>query len=668
MSTQRDERRLAVYLRLKLLRLERTQKQTVAAVNDWVVAFAATMVACWATDSTAAGLDALLIVAVITATLVVPINSFFSLYRSVVRFLGIDLIAAGTRAMLVVAAVFFVLAATTGAVSQPVRTTVVFAAMLLIGICGTRFFARIFLNRRMGRDRERVVIYGSGAAGVRLASALSAGDHYLPVAFADDNPQLWGKVVGGLEVFPASEIGPLVERRTISQVLLALPSISRRRKRKILESLGQLPVHVQTVPEMADIVAGRARVDDIRDVEVEDLLGRDAIAPNPELLNACIEGKAVMVTGAGGSIGSELCRQILSLGPRRLVMYELSEASLYQINRQLERLNSEADGRVELVPLLGNVHHRDRVQLAMQQFGVQTVYHAAAYKHVPIVEENLVEGVHNNVFGTLHTAQAAIGCGVETFVLVSTDKAVSPTNVMGATKRFAELVLQALHRRESSTRFCMVRFGNVLASSGSVVPLFRDQIRAGGPVTVTHPEIIRYFMTIPEAAQLVIQAGSMAEGGDVFVLDMGKPVKILDLARRMVHLMGLSVQDDTNPDGDIEIQFTGLRPAEKLYEELLIGTDVTGTEHPRILRANEECLAPEELNPLIDELWDASLALDPEEARRILLRAVSGYKPTGPIVDLVWKDRTSNVASDAASKVADLAAYRDLSHPERNQP
>ena len=318
--------------------------------------------------------------------------------------------------------------------------------------------------------------------------------------------------------------------------------------------------------------------------------------------------------------------------------------------------------------MLGNAHHKDRIHQAMAEFGVQTVYHAAAYKHVPIVEQNVIEGVHNNIFGTLHTAQAAIATNVETFVLVSTDKAVSPTNVMGATKRFAELVLQALHQRETSTRFCMVRFGNVLASSGSVVPLFREQIRAGGPVTVTHPEIIRYFMTIPEAAQLVIQAGSMASGGDVFVLDMGKPVKILDLARRMVHLMGLSVQDDANPDGDIEIRFTGLRPAEKLYEELLIGTDVSGTEHPRILRANEEFLEPDLLNPLIDQVWAAARSLDADEARRILLRVIGGYKPTGPLVDLVSQRREAGGGRDAITKVADLAAYRDGSHPERHGP
>ena len=664
-STPRDEHRKLIYFRLRLLRLSRRQKQLLVALSDALVAAGSAFAALWATTQGAAPPFMLEAFAAAIALVILPINSLIGLYRTVVRFIGIDLIAAASRAVLCATTVFGLLLLPVLPTPILVKASIVFAAFLLIGLAGTRFAARVFLSRRQATRRDRVVIYGSGAAGVQLASALAAGDHYMPVAFVDDNPQLWGKVVGGLEVFPASEIAPLVEKRTIGQVLLALPSVSRRRKRRILESLGELPVHVQTMPEMADIVAGKARVDDIRNVEVEDLLGRDQVPPNPDLLSGCITGKVVMVTGAGGSIGSELCRQIVKLEPQRLVLLEMSESSLYEIDRQLRKILGDAGQVVEIVSLLGNVHHKERVKEAMDSFGVQTVYHAAAYKHVPIVEENLVEGVHNNIFGTLHTAQAAIAAGVETFVLVSTDKAVSPTNVMGATKRFAELVLQALHQRETTTRFCMVRFGNVLASSGSVVPLFREQIRAGGPVTVTHPEIIRYFMTIPEAAQLVIQAGSMATGGDVFVLDMGKPVKILDLARRMVHLMGLSVQDESNPDGDIEIRFTGLRPAEKLYEELLIGTDVSGTEHPRILRANEECLTPDELNPLIDQIWTAARAQDVDSARRLLLRSVSGYKPTGPIVDLVWSTTNGYAVSNQDRKIADLAAYRDGSQPDR---
>ena len=350
-------------------------------------------------------------------------------------------------------------------------------------------------------------------------------------------------------------------------------------------------MHVQSLPNLSDLISGKAQINELCDVDVGDLLGRDPVPPQPKLFGLCIRGKCVLVTGAGGSIGSELCRQIVRLSPSRLVLFEMSELALYNIERELEEIAAHERLDVEIVPLLGNAHHRHRVREVLTAFGVQTIYHAAAYKHVPIVEYNVVEGIHNNVISTWYTAEAALETGVETFVLISTDKAVNPANVMGATKRLAELVLQALQERTTHTRFCMVRFGNVLASSGSVVPLFQEQIRRGGPVTVTHPDVIRYFMTIPEAAQLVIQAGSMAKGGDVFVLDMGRPVRIDDLARRMVNLMGLTVRDANDPDGDIEIEYTGLRTAEKLFEELLIGTNVTGTDHPMILRAMEHRLA-----------------------------------------------------------------------------
>jgi len=344
---------------------------------------------------------------------------------------------------------------------------------------------------------------------------------------------------------------------------------------------------VQSLPNLSDLISGKAQISELRDVDVGDLLGRDPVPPKPRLFGSCIRGKCVLVTGAGGSIGAELCRQIIRLSPSRLVLFEMSELALYNIQRELEEVAAHEELTVEVVPLLGNAHHRHRVREVLAAFNVQTVYHAAAYKHVPIVEHNVVEGIHNNVISTWYTAEAALETGVETFVLISTDKAVNPANVMGATKRLAELVLQALQERTTHTRFCMVRFGNVLASSGSVVPLFQEQIRRGGPVTVTHRDVIRYFMTIPEAAQLVIQAGSMAKGGDVFVLDMGRPVRIDDLARRLVNLMGLTVRDANNPEGDIEIEYTGLRTAEKLFEELLIGTNVTGTDHPMIMRAME---------------------------------------------------------------------------------
>jgi FlaA1/EpsC-like NDP-sugar epimerase len=429
--------------------------------------------------------------------------------------------------------------------------------------------------------------------------------------------------------------------------------VGRHRRQQILTSLEALPVHVQTVPDIGDLVTGKARLDELREVSVADILGRDQVPPNPVLLDSCIRGKSVMVTGAGGSIGSELCRQIIEFGPARLVLFELSELALYKVEQELRARLRERGLQVELVGLLGSVHHRNRIRHVMTSFSVQTVYHAAAYKHVPIVEFNMTEGVHNNVVGTWYAAEAAEEAGVETFVLISTDKAVWPVNVMGATKRFAELVLQGMAERGSQTRFCMVRFGNVLESSGSVVPLFRKQIQRGGPVTVTHPDVIRYFMTIPEAAQLVIQAGAMAKGGDVFVLDMGEPVRIADLATRMIQLTGLTVRDSANPDGDIAIVYTGLRPGEKLYEELLIGDNVGATEHPMILRAYEERLPWTAVQRYLEKLLAAANGADCEEIRQVLLTGINGYKPASDqIEDLVWQ--TSGARTRSEPEPADL--------------
>jgi FlaA1/EpsC-like NDP-sugar epimerase len=456
------------------------------------------------------------------------------------------------------------------------------------------------------------------------------------------------------------DLAALIDQHGIERILLAMPSASRRRRREILASLEPLGVHVQSLPDLSDIIAGKASIDELRDVDVGDLLGRDPVPPNPKLFESTIRNKCVMVTGAGGSIGSELCRQIMRLGPRRLVLFEMSELALYNIQRELDEIASKEGITVELLPLLGNAHHRHRVREVIGTCGVQTIYHAAAYKHVPIVEHNVVEGIHNNVISTWYTAEAALESGVETFVLISTDKAVNPANVMGATKRLAELVLQALQERSTSTRFCMVRFGNVLASSGSVVPLFREQIRRGGPVTVTHPDVIRYFMTIPEAAQLVIQAGSMAKGGDVFVLDMGRPVRIDDLARRMINLMGLTVRDAASPDGDIEIEYTGLRTAEKLFEELLIGTNVTGTDHPMILRAMEHSLPWPRMQQLLNELLVALASFDCRRSLALLSEAVAEYHATYAINDYIWTRKSLPAAADAV-KVADFAAKRRLS-------
>lgn len=596
---------------------------------------------------------AVLAIAAATAFVAIPVHWAFGLYASIVRYMGLTLIAVGLRSTFVVSAIVMAIAAFAGIMSAPIRVGIVFWAFSLILVIGGRLAARMFLSRR-NANREAVIIYGAGSGGAQLVSALISGDDYLPVALVDDNMDLHGKRIHGLRVYSPARLEELVVEKGASGVLLAMPSVSRRRRRQVLQRLSEFPVHVQTVPEIRDMVSGKARLDDVRDVDVEDLLGRNPVPPNPTLLDACIKEKVVMVTGAGGSIGSELCYQILKLAPTRLVLFELSEAALYTIERKIRMLAGKKNSVCDIVALLGSVHHEHRVREVIRTFEVQTIYHAAAYKHVPIVEHNVFEGIHNNVFGTLYTARAAIDAGAESFVLISTDKAVNPVNVMGATKRFAELILQALQTQTDSTKLSMVRFGNVLESSGSVVPLFKEQIRNGGPVTVTHRDIIRYFMTIPEAAQLVIQAGSMATGGDVFVLDMGKPVKILDLAERMIKLMGLTVRNSKQLDGDIEIEFIGLRPAEKLYEELLIGSNVTGTEHPRIMRADEDCLTLEALSELLDKLIQASQDLDYDKARKILLTAVKEYDPQHDIEDLIWARKIALGESVGKDRIIDF--------------
>ncbi len=564
----------------------------------------------------------------------VPIFIRIGLYRTIVRFMGSKVFSTVLRGVLFAVVAFGVIAK----LLLPAITfnvLVIFTFVCFLYVCGSRFAIQSLLQRQHSQG-ERVIVYGAGDAGAHLAASLSNGQDYTPVAFVDDNRALYGSVIHGVEVFSPEKIPDLIERFGATRVLLAIPSSSRRRRREILEHLENLLVRVQSMPDLADIITGKTQFDDISDVDVADLLGRDAVPPDDSLLDSCIRGKVVMVTGAGGSIGSELCRQMVRQSPTMLLLLENSEHALYTIDKELRGMVQDGLTSCRIIPLLGSAEDNARVQGVMTSFRVQTVYHAAAYKHVPIVEQNIVEGVRNNVFGTLNCAEAAIKANVETFVLVSTDKAVCPTNVMGATKRLSEMVLQAFDEREGNTRFCMVRFGNVLASSGSVVPLFREQIQSGGPVTVTHPEIIRYFMTIPEAAQLVIQAGSMGQGGDVFLLDMGKPVRIEDLARRMIHLMGMTVMDDENPDGDIEITYTGLRPAEKLYEELLIGNQIMGTEHPKIMRAEEKMLPWAEMRELLNKLQDALAKSDSESVLNILRTAVDEYTASATIVDLVW--------------------------------
>jgi len=595
---------------------------------------------------------------VYAATVLASVPAFIrmGLYRAVIRFLGMQAaftIALGVAFSTAVIAALdeFVFGATI-----PPEVFAIYFTLALLYVGASRFGAREILRMR-SLTAERVVVYGAGVVGSQLSLSLSTSTQFRPVALLDDNPRLQGARVNGLQVLPPEKLRDLRRRHGVELVLLALPSASRRRRSEIIESLTSQGFKVQTVPDIREIVSGQARLEEIRDIDVHDLLGRDPVPPNHALLGACIRGKSILVTGAGGSIGSELCRQIIELSPRRLVLFEVSELALYEIERELRSLNVRLGNRIELVALLGNAHHKQRVREIMSTFGIQTVYHAAAYKHVPIVEHNMIEGIHNNIFATFNTAEAALECRVETFVLISTDKAVNPTNVMGCTKRVAEMVLQGLQQRGSNTRFCMVRFGNVLESSGSVVPLFREQIREGGPVTVTHPDVIRYFMTIPEAAQLVIQAGSMGSGGDVFVLDMGSPVRIADLAKRMIQLAGSTVRDDKNPDGDIEIRFTGLRPAEKLFEELLIGKNVTGTEHPRILRAMEHSLPWDQVRHVLDDLAQCSLRFDCERAREILLHAVAEYQPTDKVQDHVWLHGGSRVSG---AVLADDEKVREL--------
>src|SRR6187431_2555986 len=563
------------------------------------------------------------------ATILFTVPAFIrlGLYRAVVRFLGVHAalaiglgVAVSTASLLLINQFFLQ--------SQvPIAVFAIYFALAVLYVGASRFGARELL--RMGNVGARpVAIYGAGAAGAQLCTSLTTSTHFRPFAFVDDNQKFQGARVCGLQVFAQEKLLELRRTHGVQLVFLALPSASRRRRSEIIEGLTAQGFQVQTVPDISEIVSGQSRLKEIRDIDVHDLLGRDPVPPNPALLCACIRGKSILVTGAGGSIGSELCRQIMELSPRRLILLEASELALYEIERELRSVNARLGRTIELVALLGNAHHKHRVREIITTFSIQTIYHAAAYKHVPIVEHNMIEGIHNNIFATFNTAEAAMECRVETFVLISTDKAVNPTNVMGCTKRVAEMVLQGLHQRGNSTRFCMVRFGNVLESSGSVVPLFREQIREGGPVTVTHPDVIRYFMTIPEAAQLVIQAGSMGSGGDVFVLDMGNPVRIADLAKRMVQLAGFTVRDDKHPDGDIAIEFTGLRPAEKLYEELLIGDNVSGTEHSRIMRAEEQHLNWPETALLLAKLDDSCHSYKCDLVKELLINAPTGYTST----------------------------------------
>lgn len=657
-------------LRAFLVGLPRRYKRLIQVTTDVVVVWAAL----WLAFIVRLGIDEManplrdhLWLFFAAPVVAIPLFVRFGMYRAVMRYFGNDALIAIFKAVSLSALILVIVVYLNSNQQHTVPRSIIFIYwwLSLIMVGGLRLAMRqYFLGDWFSASQHvpftsrddglpRVAIYGAGAAGNQLVAALRMGRLMRPVAFIDDDASIAERVISGLQVYKPKHIERMIDDTGAQEILLAIPSSNRGRRREILGFLEGFPLHVRSIPGFMDLASGRVKVDDIQEVDIADLLGRDAVPAQSDLLERCIKGQCVLVTGAGGSIGSELCRQIMSLRPKTLLLFEHSEFNLYSILSELEQRVTRESLPITLLPILGSVRNPSKLMDVMKTWRVDTVYHAAAYKHVPMVEHNIAEGVLNNVIGTLNTAQAALQVGVANFVLISTDKAVRPTNVMGSTKRLAELTLQALSRelapvmfgdkfnisRVNKTRFTMVRFGNVLGSSGSVIPLFHKQIKSGGPITVTHPKITRYFMTIPEAAQLVIQAGSMGQGGDVFVLDMGEPVKITELAEKMIHLSGLSVRSDRNPHGDIAIEFTGLRPGEKLYEELLIGDNVVATRHPMIMSANEDHLSWEVLKGKLTELLDAVDEDDYTRVRQLLRDTVSGYSPDGEIVDWIYQQR-----------------------------
>lgn len=573
-----------------------------------------------------------------------PIFVVSGLYRAIFRYSGWPALLAVARAVGAYGLLYASIFTAIGVAGVPRTVGIIQPILLLLFVGASRALARVWLGEHYLRilkhaSRPKVLIYGAGSTGRQLAAAMANSHEMQVVGFLDDDERLYGHVLNGLHIYNPNDLANLAQTLTISDVLLAMPAINRKRRNEILSTIRSSHVSVRTLPSVTDLAQGKVSVSDIRELDIDDLLGREPVTPDRMLLAKNIVGKVVLVTGAGGSIGSEICRQILTVGPARLLLIEQSEFALYAIHQELE---GKLERQTVLVPLLASVQDGDRMREIMSTWHPETVYHAAAYKHVPLVEHNPAEGIKNNVLGTLRTAEAAAESGVADFVLISTDKAVRPTNIMGASKRLAEMVLQALAPTIVDTKFSMVRFGNVLGSSGSVVPKFRQQIRDGGPITLTHPEITRYFMTIPEAAQLVIQAGAMAKGGDVFVLDMGQSVRIIDLARRIVELSGLTFKDELNPDGDIEIEVTGLRPGEKLYEELLIGDNPKPTSHPRIMKANEDFIQWERLKVELVALENALNLNEVGVIRLMMEELVSGYTPSDAIVDWVYLEQEAD--------------------------
>ncbi|MFK0087792.1 polysaccharide biosynthesis protein [Pseudomonas sp. NPDC090755] len=657
-------------VRAFLLSMPRRQKRLLQVLTDILLVWAAL----WLAFVVRLGIEELanpfrdhLWLFLCAPAIAIPLFIRFGMYRAVMRYFGNDALIAIIKAVSLSSLILGFIVYWSSNHQHVVPRSIIFnywwLSLVMVGglrlamrqyFLGDWFVATQhvpFASREDGLPK--VAVYGAGAAGNQLVAALRMGKMMRPVAFIDDDSSIADRVISGLQVYNPSQIKRMIDVTGAQELLLAIPSATRVRRREILGFLEGFPLHVRSIPGFMDLASGRVKVDDLQEVDIADLLGRDAVPAQEDLLAHCVSNQTVLVTGAGGSIGSELCRQILTLKPKVLLLLEHSEFNLYSILSELEQRVARKSLSTRILPILGSVRNPAQLLDVMTTWRVDTVYHAAAYKHVPMVEHNIAEGVLNNVIGTLNTAQAALQAGVSNFVLISTDKAVRPTNVMGSTKRLAEMTLQALSReiapvlfgdsgnvsQVNKTRFTMVRFGNVLGSSGSVIPLFYKQIKSGGPLTVTHPKITRYFMTIPEAAQLVIQAGSMGQGGDVFVLDMGEPVKIVELAEKMVHLSGLSVRSERNPHGDIAIEFSGLRPGEKLYEELLIGDNVVATRHPMIMGAQEDYLPWDQLKERLNELLAAISVDDYGRVRQLLRETVSGYTPEGEIVDWIYQQR-----------------------------
>ncbi len=583
----------------------------------------------------------LIFTAIITTLATLTLFIKLGQYRAMVRFMAgkaFSTLALGiTISALILATSSFLLQA-----NLPRSSVIIYWFTAFTSLGGPRLFIRSLVIQLGKKKRDAVLIYGAGQQGLSLANALLNNDFFQPCGFIDDDPRKQNMHIRGLKVQARENIKELAENQNIKKIVLALGNTNNSQRKTLIEELSHTNIEVLTAPAVQDIVSGKAKIEELKQVAIEDLLGRDPVPPKSKLIKQCITDKVIAVTGAGGSIGSELCRQAFKQNPTKIILIELNEYSLYIIEQELNQLKNSSNSNTEVISILGSVQNQHRLQTIFETFKVETIYHAAAYKHVPMVEHNVVEGVRNNVFGTWYCAEAAIKAQVKNFVLISTDKAVRPTNIMGTSKRVAELVLQALAKRQTDTRFCMVRFGNVLGSSGSVVPLFRKQIQQGGPITVTHPDIIRYFMTIPEAAMLVIQAGCMGKGGDVFVLDMGEPVKITALAQKMIRLSGLSEKTESEPNGDIEIQFSGLRPGEKLYEELLIGENVEGTEHPRIMTAREIHLNWPETHNLLNHLDKACHEFRVDSVIKLLLEAPAAFNKQGINPDWVYTQHLKN--------------------------